>query len=94
MAFRKKEIRLAYQETCVDAFQYLTTENGGSIQITETTIVYCRTQNLQDLLTSAKLCEGKGRGGSAFLGLKSFGFSVTCKNAEKPKKHFPYYLYV
>ena len=63
----RKEIRLAYHETCGDAFQDLATENVSSIQITETTIAYSPPQNLRDLLTSAKLCEGKGRGGSAFL---------------------------
>ena len=63
----RKEIRLAYQETCGDAFQDLTIENGGIIQTTETTIDYSRPQNLRYPLTSAKLCEGKGRGVSAFL---------------------------
>ena len=63
----QKEIRLAYHETCGDAFQDLETENGSSIQITETTIAYSRPHNLRDLLPSAKLCDGKGRGVSAFF---------------------------
>ena len=33
----------------------------------ETKIAYSQPQNLQDLLTSEKGVEGKGRGGSAFL---------------------------
>ena len=63
----RKEIRLAYHETCGDIFQDLAPENGSSIQITETTIAYSRPHNLQDLLTSYEICEGKVQGVSAFL---------------------------
>ena len=42
MEFREKEIQLADQETCGNAFQDMATENGGGIQITETTIAYSR----------------------------------------------------
>ena len=46
IGIQRKEIRLAYHETCCDAFQDLATENVSSIQITETTIAYSRPQNL------------------------------------------------
>ena len=42
----RKEIRLAYHETCGDAFQDLAIENVSSIKITETSIAYSRPQNL------------------------------------------------
>ena len=84
----QKQIQLAYQETCGDAFPDLTTENRGSIQITETTIVYCRPPNLQDLLTSAKLCEGKGQRVSAYFKAYNPSDFQSPAKTQKPKKKF------
>ena len=82
----KKETQLAYQETCGDAFQDLATDNGGIIQMTETKIDYSHPQNLRYLLTSAKNCEGKGRGGSAFSRLRILRILSNLQKNRNPKK--------
>ena len=63
----RHQLRKAYMETCGEAFTDLETDNGGRLRIADTTIAYSRPPNLKDLLTSAKLKEGAGRGVSTFL---------------------------
>ena len=64
----------------------------------ETTIAYKQPQNLQDLLKTSKLCEGKGWGVYAFLQVTENPKDFKPAKTQKPLKYislfFSYFLYV
>ena len=90
----REEIRPAYRETCGDTFQDLTTENGGRIQIKETTIAYSRPQNLRDLLILAKLCEGQVRRVLPFCRLKILRIFSNLQKSRNPLKIILFIIFI